>query len=479
MKNKIKIVPVILSGGSGTRLWPLSRDSLPKQYLALTDNLENTMLQLTIERLQQLKNIDNPIIICNDKHRFIVAEQLRAINITPKSILLEPIGRNTAPAITIAALRAIKDGEDPILLILASDHEIKNKEKFIQTIIAGEEYAKNNKLVTFGVIPTSPETGYGYIKTANKINPKKLEGVFIDSFIEKPCKPEAERLIKDNKCLWNSGMFLFKASVILKEIEKFYPELIPYCKESIKEESKDLDFQRIGIESFQKCSNISIDNAVMEKTDLGVVIPLDANWSDIGGWKSLWLNSKKDKNGNVIIGRSIVKNSSNNYIRSEGRLIVAQDIKNMVLVETNDAIFISEKENSSDIKETLRELSSEGFLEVKEHKKIYRPWGHYETIENDLNWKVKRIEVKPGNSLSLQLHNHRAEHWVVVSGKAEVEINDKKFLLHENQSTFVPIGSKHRLSNPSKDKLVLIEVQSGSYLGEDDIIRFEDRYGRK
>ena len=475
MENN-KIIPVILSGGTGSRLWPLSRASYPKQYIPLTQNTSKSMLQLTIDRLKNLKNIDEPIMICNEEHRFIIAEQLREIDIKAKAILLEPFGRNTAPAITIAALKAIEDGDDPILLVLPADHDIKNKENFLKAIETGYKYAKDS-LVTFGIVPTSAETGYGYIKACkNDTNPDCFK---IEKFIEKPNKELAEKLIKDKLFTWNSGMFLFRASLILEELKLYCPEIVEKCEKSIQDNRMDLDFQRINKKFFNDCKNISIDNAVMEKTELGKVIPLDAKWSDLGGWNSIWDSNKKDSEGNSFSGRVILEKSQNCYARSESRLIVGIGLKDLIIVETNDAILISDKDECHSIKKIVDDLKKNGFQESLEHKKVHRPWGNYTSIEEDNRWKVKKIEVKPKSSLSLQMHHHRAEHWIVVTGTAEVEVDGNKIILSENQSTYIPLGSKHRLSNPGSINLVLIEVQSGTYLGEDDIVRFKDFYGRE
>ena len=477
MNSNRKIIPVILSGGSGTRLWPLSRKSFPKQYLSLTQNTHKSMLQLTLERLEGLKDLDAPIVVCNEEHRFILAEQLREINVSAKSILLEPFGKNTAPAIAISALKAIENEEDPILLILPADHDIKNKKKFLQAISIACEFALKNQLVTFGIIPSSPETGFGYIK-AKPSNKEGEQGFQIERFIEKPNKEIAEQLIKDDLYTWNSGMFVFKAKVILKEIETYNPKIIEICKKSIANNSIDLDFQRIDKSYFNDCPSISIDNAVMEKTKIGKVVPLEANWSDLGGWNSIWEANKKDENGNYKSGNIMLEDTENCYVRSEDKIIVGIGLDNLIIVENDDAILISEKNKSHLIKNILEDLNKKGYKEVFEHKKIHRPWGNYTSIEEGEFWKVKRIEVKPKQSLSLQMHHHRAEHWIVVTGTAEVEVEEKKLLLSENQSTYIPLGSKHRLSNPGSLDLILIEVQSGSYLGEDDIVRFKDHYGR-
>ena len=473
------IIPVILSGGSGTRLWPLSRESYPKQFLALDSRTKKTLLQKTYERLLGLEGLEHPILICNEEHRFIVAEQFRAINIDPQAIILEPIGRNTAPAIAVAALKAISLGKDPLLLILAADHLIENIIEFQRVIQAATSYAKEGRLVTFGIIPTCPETGYGYIESKEAHHQEdKITGLEIRKFIEKPNKDKAEKLIKDSRYTWNSGMFLFKASSIVNELEKFAPEIISHCKIAIEKDTVDLDFQRLEAESFKKCPKVSIDFAVMEKTKLGTVLPLNVGWSDIGSWKSLWDVSQKNNDGNYINGRVIAEETKNCYLKSEQRLIVGLGIENLIVVETNDAILVSNREHSQNIGNIVKSLNSSQFPEGKMHKKIYRPWGNYTTIVEGERWQVKLIEVKPNASLSLQMHHHRAEHWIIVNGTALIEKNGEKQLLSENESTFIPLGCKHRLSNPGLMKLELIEVQSGNYLDEDDIIRFEDSYGR-
>ena len=473
------IIPVILSGGSGTRLWPLSRESYPKQFLALDSRTKKTLLQKTYERLLGLEGLENPILICNENHRFIVAEQFREINTDPQAIILEPVGRNTAPAIAVAALKAISLEKDPLLLILAADHLIENIIEFQRVIQSAKAYAKQGRLVTFGIVPTSAETGYGYIE-AKELNDDEdqIDGIEINKFIEKPNQEIAEKLIKDSRYTWNSGMFLFKASSIISELEKFSPEIINYCKIAIEKDVEDLDFLRLETESFKKCPKISLDIAVMEKTKLGTVLPLNAGWSDIGSWKSLWDISQKDKDGNYINGKIIAEKSRNCYLESEQRLIVGIGIENLIVVDTNDAILVANRDESQNIGNIIKNLCSKDFPEGKIHKKIYRPWGNYTTIVEGNRWLVKLIEVKPNASLSLQMHHYRAEHWVVVNGTALIEKNGEKQLLSENESTFIPLGCKHRLSNPGRIKLELIEVQSGVYLDEEDIIRFEDSYGR-
>ena len=473
------IIPVILSGGSGTRLWPLSRESYPKQFLALDSRTKKTLLQKTYERLLGLEGLENPILICNENHRFIVAEQFREINTDPQAIILEPVGRNTAPAIAVAALQAISLGKDPLLLILAADHLIENIIEFQRVIQSAKAYAKQGRLVTFGIVPTCAETGYGYIE-AKELNDDEdqIDGIEINKFIEKPNQEIAEKLIKDSRYTWNSGMFLFKASSIISELEKFSPEIINYCKIAIEKDVEDLDFLRLETESFKKCPKISLDIAVMEKTKLGTVLPLNAGWSDIGSWKSLWDISQKNKDGNYINGKIIAEKSRNCYLESEQRLIVGIGIENLIVVDTNDAILVANRDQSQNIGNIIKNLCSKDFPEGKMHRKIYRPWGNYTTIVEGNRWLVKLIEVKANASLSLQMHHYRAEHWVVVNGTALIEKNGEKQLLSENESTFIPLGCKHRLSNPGRIKLELIEVQSGEYLDEEDIIRFEDSYGR-
>ncbi len=476
MSNRF-IIPVILCGGSGSRLWPLSRESYPKQFLSVKKEDQFSLLQKTIKRISNLKNIKKPILVCNEEHRFIVAEQLRELNINDFIILLEPFGRNTAPAIISSALKSLELEEDPTLLVLSSDHEINNLEKFLDVLDIGFKFAEMNKLVTFGVIPRSPEIGYGYIKAVKPFG-DKIEGIDIESFIEKPNKETAKKLIKDNRYTWNSGMFMFKAKEIIKEINKFFPEILLSCENAINKSRLDFDFQRLDKASFEKCADISIDIAVMEKTTRGIVVPLDAGWSDIGSWEVVWETSNKDLQGNCIEGKVILENTKNSYLRSEDRLIVGIDLKDLIIVETRDAILISDKKSSQKVKKIVNHLKKNKILEGHTHSKVYRPWGHYLSVVEADTWQVKLIIIKPGEKISLQKHHHRSEHWIVVSGTARVEVDNKVELLCENQSVYIPLGSKHRLSNPGKISLTLIEVQSGSYIGEDDIVRFEDVYGR-
>lgn len=475
--KNLSVIPVVLSGGSGTRLWPLSRECFPKQYLKIYEDDKLSLLQKTFKRLEGINNLDNPIIICNEEQRFLVAEQMRQINIRPNSILLEPIGRDTAPAIALAAIKASEKGEDPILLILSADHEIESSKKFVSAVNKGIFFASKGRIVTFGVNPSRAETGYGYIESYNKLSEQTCSSD-IKRFIEKPNKNIAKKLILDSHFTWNSGIFLFRASIIIQELSKFEPKIVPLCKKALNNHFHDLDFQRLDISSFKSCPRISIDVAVMEKTSLGTVLLLNAGWNDIGSWKSVWENAIKDKNGNSIKGKVLIKNTENCYLRAEERLLVGVDIKNLIIIETNDAVLIADKDSSQSVKEVVKDLEKRSFKEGKVNKKIYRPWGNYTSIIESETWQVKRLLIKSKESLSLQLHNFRSEHWVVVKGIAKVEIDGIISTLNVNESIYVPSGSKHRLSNPSEELLIIIEVQNGLYLGEDDIIRFEDKYGR-
>ena len=472
------LIPVILCGGTGTRLWPLSRASYPKQYWALSGDGESTLLQQTQQRLNGLDGLGSPLLICNEDHRFIVAEQMRQIDVEPNAILLEPMGRNTAPAVTVAALQATADGADPLLLVLAADHVIRDASHFRAVVEAGRRPAEEGRLVTFGIVPTAPETGYGYIEAAQPFSGGPLQDVPIARFVEKPDRATAETFLSTGRFTWNSGMFLFRASAMLAELERLSPEVVSCCRAALEQDTADLDFLRLEREAFAKCPNIAIDVAVMEKTELGTVLPLDAGWSDVGSWSALWETSDRDGNGNVLQGRVISEGSRNCYLRSEHRLVVGLGVENLVVVETDDAVLIADRARAQEIKKVVKQLETDGSPEGKAHRKIYRPWGHYTSVVESSRWQVKRISVNPGASLSLQMHHHRAEHWVVVRGTAVVERDGEQQLLGENQSTYIPLGCRHRLSNPGKIPVELIEVQSGTYLGEDDIVRFEDRYGR-
>jgi len=471
------LVPVILCGGTGTRLWPLSRASYPKQYWPLAGTGEDTLLQQTQQRLAGLPGLGSPLLICNEDHRFIVAEQLRQIGVEPQAILLEPIGRNTAPAVAVAALLATAQGEDPLLLVLAADHVIRDAATFRATVAAGVPAAEAGQLVTFGIVPTAPETGYGYIEAAQSLVGASSP-VPIARFIEKPDRATAEQFLATGRFTWNSGMFLFKASAILAELERLAPEVVSACRSSLEHDSADLDFLRLEREAFASCPSVALDVAVMERTDRGAVLPLEAGWSDVGSWSALWETADKDSAGNVLRGRVIHEGAHNCYLRSEHRLVVGLGVEDLVVVETDDVVLVAHRDRAQEIKGIVGLLEREGAPESKAHRKIYRPWGSYDGVTEGERWQVKRIVVNPGASLSLQMHHHRAEHWIVVQGTAVVEKDGNLELVGENQSTYIPLGCRHRLSNPGKIPVEMIEVQSGPYLGEDDIVRFEDRYGR-
>lgn len=473
------MIPVILSGGSGTRLWPLSRSSYPKQFLPITE--EKTLFQLTLERIshlnQSLANFQNPIIVTNENHRFIVAEQLR-LQKTAAQILLEPVARNTAPAIAAAAELALAHGEDPVLLILAADHVIEQQDAFNQAVSVGLAAAEAGKLVTFGIVPTAPETGYGYIKAEQKVEQSQIQSYPVAQFVEKPNRETAEKYVADGSYLWNSGMFMFKASTYLQELEKFNQAIATNAKKAIANSKNDLDFVRLDKISFEQCPEDSIDYAVMEKTEHAVVVPLNANWNDVGAWNSVWEVSQKDENGNSLRGDVITHDTHNSLIHAETRLVSTLGLENVVIIETADAVLVADQAKVQDIKKIVEKLKSAQRCEVDQHRKVYRPWGSYDSIEHGSRYQVKCIVVNPGQKLSLQMHHHRAEHWIVVNGTAKVRKGDETVMLTENQSIYIPLGETHALENPGKVPLELIEVQSGSYLGEDDIVRFEDVYGR-
>ena len=472
------LIPVILCGGTGTRLWPLSRASYPTQYWPLGGSGDDTLLQQTQQRLEGLSGLGAPLLICNDDHRFIVAEQMRQIGVEPGAILLEPMGRNTAPAVAVAALQATARGEDPLLLVLAADHVIRDAALFRAAIEAGRADAEAGRLVTFGIVPTAPETGYGYIEAAAALEAGSLQPVPIARFVEKPDRATAEQFLASGRFTWNSGMFLFRASAMLAELERLAPEVVSCCRAALEQDVADLDFLRLEREAFAKCPNVAIDVAVMEKTALGSVLPLAAGWSDVGSWSALWDTADRDDDGNVLRGRVISEGSRNCYLRSEHRLVVGLGVENLVVVETDDAVLIADRSQAQNVKTIVKQLEADGSPEGKAHRRIYRPWGSYTGVVEDHRWQVKRISVKPGASLSLQMHHHRAEHWIVVKGTALVERDGEQQLIGENQSTYIPLGCKHRLSNPGRIPVEMIEVQSGAYLGEDDIVRFDDLYGR-
>ena len=474
------VFPVILCGGSGTRLWPLSRKSYPKQFLKLNSKSKYSLLQQTQIRINNSESFSSPILICNEDHRFIVAEQMREIDTIPNSIILEPIGKNTAPSIIMAALQALKSNKNAILLVLASDHLMQAENQFNKALQKAFKLANEGRIVTFGIKPSSPNTGFGYIESKSPLNFETSEGLEIKRFVEKPNLSLAEQFLLDKKYSWNSGMFVFKADTIISEIEKFYPEINSCCKKAWESIEDDLDFKRIDKKVFTSCPSCSIDVAVMEKTTIGSVVPLNIKWSDIGDWKSLWEYETKDKEGNVTEGRVVLNKVFDSYFNSSSnKLLVGMGVKNLIVVDTDDVTLVTDKNYSQEVKNLVQNIKDRKIKESENHKKGFRPWGSYFSLASDNLWQVKLIEVKPGESLSLQKHKYRAEHWIVVKGLAKVLIEDNEIILKENQSTFIPLGFKHQLSNPGKENLSIIEVQCGTYLGEDDIIRYKDKYGRK
>ncbi|MEN8219500.1 MAG: mannose-1-phosphate guanylyltransferase/mannose-6-phosphate isomerase [Pseudomonadota bacterium] len=468
------LTPVILSGGVGSRLWPLSRESYPKQLLALVGN--HTLLQNTVTRLDGLADLSAPLMVCNESHRFLVAEQLRNIGVSPAHIILEPVGRNTAPAAAVAALVAIADDPDAVLLVLPADHLIANAAAFREAVAAGVPLAQANYLVTFGIVPNRSETGYGYINATDFI--EDTVALSVKRFVEKPDLETALRYVDSGEYYWNSGMFLFKASQYLKELEAFAPDILQACRQAIDNAGEDKDFMRLETTTFKACPSDSIDYAVMEHTKGAVVIPLDAGWNDVGAWSSLWEVSEQDGDGNVTMGDVLSENVRDSYLRAEHRLLTAIGVENLMIVETADAVLVAHKDHVQDVKQIVSRLKASERREAELHRKVFRPWGSYECIDVESRFQVKRIMVNPGASLSLQMHYHRSEHWVVVKGTARIMRGDESLILSENQSTYIPLGVKHRLENPGRVPLELIEVQSGSYLGEDDIVRFDDVYGR-
>lgn len=466
------ITPVIIAGGTGSRLWPLSRQLNPKQFLSLYG--EKTLLQQTLLRLKDVE-VAASIIICNEEHRFMVAEQLRQLSISNAHILLEPIGRNTAPAIALAALKALEDEENPTLLVLAADHYISDEKAFKEAIVQAEHLALQNKLVTFGIVPTQPETGYGYIQRGERLDGS---GYTVARFVEKPDLATANEYLESKEYYWNSGMFMFKADVFLKALEQFHPDILDACKMAYQGGQADMDFLRVDADAFIRCPAESIDYAVMEKTQDAAVIPLDAGWSDIGSWSALWDVGQKDAQGNVSKGDTLALDTSNSLIYAENKLVATLGVDNLVVIETKDAVLVAHKDNVQDVKKIVEMIKKDGRHEHMNHREVYRPWGVYDSVDEGDRYQVKRITVKPGAKLSVQMHHHRAEHWVIVSGTARVTIGEVSQLVTENQSVYIPIGQIHSLENPGKIPLELIEVQSGSYLGEDDIVRFNDVYGR-
>lgn len=467
------IVPVIMAGGSGTRLWPLSRQLNPKQFIPLIDSTES-MLQATLRRLEGLETYP-PLLICNDSHRFVAAEQVRAIGLQEAQILLEPKGKNTAPAITLAAIKALEIHDDPLLLVLAADHDISDVQAFHQAVESGVGIANNGYLVTFGIVPTQPEIGYGYIEKGPQLD---VGSYSVNKFVEKPSSETAKKYIDSGRFLWNSGMFLFKASSYLNAVLELQPDILDCCKRALEFGSVDLDFVRIDAASFSACPEESIDYAIMEKTPMAAVVPLDAGWNDIGSWSALWEVSNKDKNNNVLKGDVIVEDCQQNYICSQSRLVAAVGVRDLIVVETKDAVLVCNKNDVQNVKAIVEKIKGSDRYEHISHREVYRPWGMYDSIGSGPRYQVKHISVKPGGKLSVQMHHHRAEHWIVVSGTAKVSNGDKTYLVTENQSTYIPIGQTHSLENPGLIPLELIEVQSGAYLGEDDIVRFDDIYGR-
>lgn len=485
------IIPVILSGGSGSRLWPLSRELNPKQFLSLCG--EHSMLQETMTRLDGIKDLAAPIVVCNEEHRFLVAQQMKDIDLEVDKIILEPIGRNTAPAICAAAeyiqgkssadrnsVHNSPDNKragDDVMLILAADHVIQDKETFHQVVESGYRVAQQGQLITFGIVPDKAETGYGYIKRAGLFNQQE-NAYQVEKFVEKPDVETAQKYLDSGEYYWNSGMFMFQAGAILQELETLSAEIYKAVKTSVSEGTKDLDFCRLGIDAFTASPSDSIDYAVMERTDRAVVLPLAADWNDVGAWSALWDVNAHDADGNVLQGDVLTHELTNSYIHAEERMIAVIGMDNCVVVETADAVLVADKSHSQDVKEIVNQLKKSGREEALLHQRVFRPWGSYETLDETERFKVKRIMVTPGAKLSLQMHHHRAEHWVVVKGTAKIVCGDKEFIMTEDQSNYIPLGTMHRLENPGVIPLEIIEIQTGSYLGEDDIARFDDHYGR-
>jgi mannose-1-phosphate guanylyltransferase/mannose-6-phosphate isomerase len=469
------ITPVILCGGNGTRLWPLSRDFYPKQLLALTG--EKTLLQQTALRLADLAEVGPPLVLCNQNHRFLVAEQLREVGIEPAAIILEPVGRNTAPATALAALQVNEAGHDDTLLILPADHLIDDIAAFHHAVSQARKVALKGRLVAFGIVPKTAETGYGYIKKGAPIQDCANEAFAIDRFIEKPDSATAERYLAHGDYSWNSGMFMFQAALFLDELKQYNTPMYEHCRQALERAKKDLDFTRIDTNAFSACPFDSIDYAIMEKTSKGAVIPIDVGWNDIGSWSALWDVGNKDDFGNVTRGDVILEDTHNSFVYADNRLVATIGLDDTIIIETIDAVLVAPKDRVQDVKAIVTRLKSTGRQEANLHRRVFRPWGSYEGVVCGERFQVKLITVKPSAILSLQMHHHRAEHWIVVRGTARITKGEEVFFLSENQSTYIPLGVTHRLENPGVIPLELIEVQSGS-LGEDDITRFEDNYGR-
>ncbi len=468
------IFPVLLSGGSGTRLWPLSRAGFPKQFLDLFQG--QSLFQMTLLRLKHLKESSKPMVICNEAHRFIINEQARAIDVSLSSIMLEPSPKNTAPAIAIAALELTRLGKpDAVMLVLPSDHVITNEKAFVEVCDKAKTLAEEGYLVTFGIKPLKPETGFGYIKATKKISNNGLE---IDEFVEKPNLDTAKAYVNSGHYFWNSGMFMFKASQILEELRTHHPKIVEACESAIKDGVPDLDFFRLNERAFNLSPSQSIDYAVMEKTRHAAMVALDAGWNDVGAWPSVWDLQEKDQHGNAGHGDFMTQDARNNYVHSEKRLVTLLGVEDLMVIETPDAVMVAHKDRAQDVKQLVDALKKDDRNETEAHKKIFRPWGSFDEVDRGERFQVKRIVVKPHEKLSLQLHHKRAEHWVVVAGKAKIQIGDTIKILSENESIYIPKETKHSLENPGDTNLEIIEVQTGTYLNEDDIVRFEDRFGR-
>lgn len=470
-----QLVPVVLSGGSGSRLWPLSRTMRPKQFLGVTEDA--SLFQLTLQRLQGITtDALRPIVVANNDHRFLVGEQCREAGVEPLSIVLEPVARNTAPAIAAAALAAQAKGADPVLLVLPSDQVFANVPAFHHAVRVGLKAAEDGALVTFGIVPTHAETGYGYVKASQALDANAA--VLVQQFVEKPNLASAQSYLKDGSYTWNSGMFMFKASVYLEELGKANPTMLQACKAAWSKAQTDLEFVRLDKEAFANSPSDSVDYAVMEKTNKAVVVPLDAGWNDVGAWSAVWQVLPQDAQGNATRGDVLLEGVRNSYVHADSRLVTLVGVDNLVVVETADAVLVTHKDSAQDVKKVVERLKAKKRPEVELHREVFRPWGSYDCVDSGQRFQVKRIVVKPGAKLSVQMHHHRAEHWVVVSGTAKVMVGDVTQLITENQSIDIPVGVIHCLENPGKLPLHLIEVQSGSYLGEDDIVRLSDGYGR-